>query len=138
MLNKFSPLSSHCQPVTDLYSKSIRNHSNSLQFLRICLHSWSLFWCIYILENKFLWHHLLDVYEELEINTIYSIIITSILYIIFLLWYYFSHLIFRKSQVLAMFCLNKIYQVNWKAQFGRYGSWTHLFHLYSRSIPSHI
>ena len=34
-----------------------------------------------------------------------------------------------------MFCSNKIYQVNWKAQFGRYGSWTHLFHLYNRLIP---
>lgn len=55
--------------------------------------------------------------------------------IIFLLWFYFSHLTFRKSQVLAMFCSNKIYQVNWKAQFGRYGSWTHLFHLYNRLIP---
>jgi len=38
ILNKFSPLSSHCQPVTDLYSKSIRNHSTSLQFLKFCLH----------------------------------------------------------------------------------------------------
>lgn len=57
------------------------------------------------------------------------------MYIIFLLWFYFSHVISRKSQVLAMFCLNKIYQVNWKAQFGRCGSWTYLFHLYNRLIP---